>query len=94
MHFQERKIRLQKVKDAGIHEEIKRTHSTSRGQERNREEEMPNKRYQFCQREMYTATKKKNQTKNNSTKIHPIERKWKTAEEIKGHTFAKRFFVL
>lgn len=84
----ERKIWLQR--DARVEQKVKNTCSTSRGQERNTEGEMPNERDQFCQWERYNATKK--QTKGSKTKT-PSHRK-KMAKEIKGHTLSKRFFVL
>lgn len=66
----ERKTWLQR--DGRVEQKVKKTCSTSRGQERNAEGEMPNKRDQCCQWERYNATKK--QTKGNKTKT-PSHRK-------------------
>lgn len=64
----ERKIWLQR--DARVQQKVKKTCSTSRGQERNTEGEMPNKRDQFCQWERCNATKKKtNQREQNRNPI-------------------------
>lgn len=100
IYFQEIKIWLQKARDARVQKEIKKTRSTSRGQEQDTEEEMSNKRYQLCQWALYTAKEKANkkqppspQKNQAQPKAHPTESKWKTAKEIKGHTFPKGFFA-
>lgn len=80
---------------------IQKTRSTSRGQEKDTEEEMSNKRYQLCQWALCTAKEKANKNKSlpppkknqAQPKAHPTESKWKTAKEIKGHTFPKGFFA-
>lgn len=63
MYFQEIKTWLLKARDARVQQEIKKTHSTSRGQEQDTEEGMSNKRYQLCQWALYTA--KEGANKNN-----------------------------
>jgi len=76
MYFQERKIRLQKLKDARVQQKIKikKACSTNRGQEENTEEEMPNKRCRFCERGMHTATKKTKQKEQNKNPSHGEKR--------------------